>query len=162
MLGNDINIKNGSGNIGISVNDMSVGGSEITGSSGAVAIGATNKIYGSDVSTGVGIAIGRGNTSRGGGIAIGSFSTASGSSTVAIGLSATATGTTKMNLNNQIKVDTNNQVYIKDKDNVNEVCIQDAIAALGGLKFVKLTQSEYDQLATKDANTLYIITNVVS
>ena len=33
---------------------------------------------------------------------------------------------------------------------------------LGGLKFVKLTQSEYDQLATKDANTLYIITNVVS
>ena len=33
---------------------------------------------------------------------------------------------------------------------------------LGGLKLVKLTQSEYDQLATKDPDTLYIITNVVS
>ena len=34
--------------------------------------------------------------------------------------------------------------------------------ALGGLKLVKLTQAEYDALATKDANTLYIISNVVS
>ena len=33
---------------------------------------------------------------------------------------------------------------------------------LGGLKFVKLTQNEYDQLATKDPDTLYIISNVVS
>lgn len=33
---------------------------------------------------------------------------------------------------------------------------------LGGLKLVKLSQSEYDQLATKDPDTLYIITNVVS
>ncbi len=32
-----------------------------------------------------------------------------------------------------------------------------AVTALGGLKFVKLTQSEYDALQTKDANTLYII-----
>lgn len=34
--------------------------------------------------------------------------------------------------------------------------------ALGGLKLVKLTQNEYDQLATKDPDTLYIISNVVS
>lgn len=32
-----------------------------------------------------------------------------------------------------------------------------AVTALGGLKLVKLTQSEYDALQTKDANTLYII-----
>lgn len=30
---------------------------------------------------------------------------------------------------------------------------------LGGLKLVKLTQSEYDALATKDSNTLYVIVN---
>ena len=33
-----------------------------------------------------------------------------------------------------------------------------AITALGGLKLVQLSQSEYDSLATKDASTLYIIT----
>lgn len=30
---------------------------------------------------------------------------------------------------------------------------------LGGLKLVKLTQTEYDNLGTKDSNTLYVITN---
>ena len=30
---------------------------------------------------------------------------------------------------------------------------------LGGLKLVKLTQSEYDALSTKDSNTLYVIVN---
>ncbi len=32
-----------------------------------------------------------------------------------------------------------------------------AVTALGGMSLVKLTQQEYDALATKDANTLYII-----
>lgn len=32
-----------------------------------------------------------------------------------------------------------------------------AVTALGGLKLVKLNQSEYDALQTKDPNTLYII-----
>ena len=32
-----------------------------------------------------------------------------------------------------------------------------AVTALGGLKLVKLTQAQYDALATKDANTLFII-----
>lgn len=32
-----------------------------------------------------------------------------------------------------------------------------AVTALGGLKLVKLTQSEYDGLQAKDANTLYIV-----
>ena len=34
-----------------------------------------------------------------------------------------------------------------------------AVTALGGLKLVKLTQSAYDALQTKDANTLFIIVN---
>lgn len=34
-----------------------------------------------------------------------------------------------------------------------------AVTALGGLKLVKLSQSEYDALQTKDASTLYIIVN---
>ena len=34
-----------------------------------------------------------------------------------------------------------------------------AVTALGGLKLVKLTQSQYDALQTKDASTLYIIVN---
>ena len=33
------------------------------------------------------------------------------------------------------------------------------VTALGGLKLVKLTQSQYDALQTKDASTLYIIVN---
>ena len=34
-----------------------------------------------------------------------------------------------------------------------------AVTALGGLSLVKLTQAEYDVLATKDSNTLYVIVN---
>lgn len=98
-------------------------------------------------------------------IAIGSVANANGGNHVAIGYAVSATGTTKMNLNDQIKVDTNNQVYIKDKTNTTDVCIQDAIAALGGLKFVQCTQADYDALVqggTVDSSTIYFITNVVS
>ena len=37
--------------------------------------------------------------------------------------------------------------------------VKETRAALGGLKLVKLTQSEYDALATKDNSTLYVIVN---
>ena len=37
-----------------------------------------------------------------------------------------------------------------------------AVTALGGMSLVKLTQAQYDALATKDPNTLYIISNVVN
>ena len=37
--------------------------------------------------------------------------------------------------------------------------VKETRAALGGLKLVKLTQSEYDSLTTKDSQTLYIIVN---
>lgn len=59
--------------------------------------------------------------------------------------------------------------YVDDAiDNVkqtiedNELVTAQAFASinnrLGGLKFIKITQSDYDALATKDNNTLYIIT----
>ena len=34
-----------------------------------------------------------------------------------------------------------------------------AVTALGGLSLVKLTQTQYDNLSTKDSNTLYVIVN---
>lgn len=37
--------------------------------------------------------------------------------------------------------------------------VKETRAALGGLKLVKLTQSEYDSLSTKDNSTLYVIVN---
>lgn len=37
--------------------------------------------------------------------------------------------------------------------------VADFSDVLGGLKLVKLTQSEYDNLSTKDSNTLYVIVN---
>ena len=37
--------------------------------------------------------------------------------------------------------------------------VKETRAALGGLKLVKLTQSEYDSLTTKDNSILYVIVN---
>lgn len=117
---------------------------------------ASNSVLTGEYPIGIGHLI----TSRGNGaVAIGDTANANGNGYVAIGQRVNATGTTKMNLNNQIKVDTNNQVYIKDKTNTTDVCIQDAIAALGGLKLVKISQADYDNLATKDSSTLYIISD---
>lgn len=109
------------------------------------------------------IAIGHNATSRSDGdVTLGANTTASGGSSVAIGSGTTANGSDyKMNLNNQIKVTPTNQVYISNSANTSTYCVQEKIetteAALGGLKLVKLTQSEYDALATKDSNTLYVI-----
>ena len=65
---------------------------------------------------------------------------------------------------NAFEIRQNGDIYCSD--GTNDVKLQDTItataantAALGGLKLVKLTQSEYDALQTKDANTLYIIVN---
>ena len=61
---------------------------------------------------------------------------------------------------NAFEIRQNGDIYVND--GTNDVRLQDTILALGGLKLVKLTQNEYDQLATKDPDTLYIISNVVS
>lgn len=82
---------------------------------------------------------------------------------VAIGRDTEASGTTKTNINNQLTIDTSNQVYISNSANTSTYCLQEKIenteTALGGLKLVKLSQSEYDSLATKDNSTLYVIVN---
>lgn len=82
---------------------------------------------------------------------------------VAIGSYTVASGTTKTNINNQLTIDTSNQVYISNSANTSTYCLQEKIenteTALGGLKLVKLSQSEYDSLATKDNSTLYVIVN---
>ena len=83
---------------------------------------------------------------------------------LAIGYNANVSGTTKTNINNQLTIDTSNQVYISNSANTSTYCVQEKIetteAALGGLKLVKLTQSAYDALSPNyDSNTLYVIVN---
>lgn len=82
-------------------------------------------------------------------------STASGNTLFSVG-----NGTAANARHNAFEIRQNGDIYVND--GTNDVRLQDTILALGGLKLVKLSQSEYDQLATKDPDTLYIITNVVS
>ena len=75
---------------------------------------------------------------------------------------------------NAFEIRQNGDIYIADTNDTSTtnyyqkpmIKLQDTItataantAALGGLKLVKLTQSEYDALSTKDSNTLYVIVN---
>lgn len=75
---------------------------------------------------------------------------------------------------NALEVMFGGDIYIANTDDTSTanwyqkpmVRLQDTITAtaanttaLGGLSLVKLTQTEYDALATKDSNTLYIIIN---
>lgn len=73
-------------------------------------------------------------------------------------------GTSDSARHNAFEIRQNGDIYVND--GTNDVKLQDTITAtaanttaLGGLKLVKLTQSEYDALATKDDNTLYVIVN---
>ena len=79
------------------------------------------------------------------------------------------------NWHNAFEVRQNGDIYVPNTDDTSVtgdyayslypmVRLQDTITAtaanttaLGGLKLVKLSQSQYDALQTKDANTLYII-----
>ena len=99
------------------------------------------------------ISIGLSSVSKQGGISIGNYSDAYGESgfddyggisigfnsktqsrnAIAIGYNTVASGTTKTNINNQIKVDANNQVYIYNKDNTEMICIQDQLG--GGASY---------------------------
>ena len=174
--------------------DSSTGETRVEFAHGAISIGSSNKVFQN-------------------GIVIGKNSTAGASNSwnnIAIGSNVIASGSTKTNINNQIKVDANNQVYIYNKDNTEMICLQDQLGGggssytagdgiditndvisvtgkvdtsaitttitssstdaqvpsakavydqFGGLKLVKLTQSEYDALSTKDSQTLYVVTN---
>lgn len=68
---------------------------------------------------------------------------------------------------NAFEIKQNGDIYVPNTDDTSTanwyqkpmVRLQDTITALGGLKLVKLTQSEYDSLSTKDNSTLYVIVN---
>ena len=73
-------------------------------------------------------------------------------------------GTADNARHNAFEIRQNGDIYCSD--GTNDVKLQDTITAtaanttaLGGLKLVKLTQSEYDSLTTKDNSTLYVIVN---
>lgn len=71
------------------------------------------------------------------------------------------------NKHNAFEIKQNGDIYVPNTDDTSTanwyqkpmVRLQDTITALGGLKLVKLTQSEYDNLSTKDNSTLYVIVN---
>lgn len=73
-------------------------------------------------------------------------------------------GTSNNARHNAFEIRQNGDIYCSD--GTNDVKLQDTIAAtaanttaLGGLSLVKLTQSAYDALTTKDASTIYFIVN---
>lgn len=73
-------------------------------------------------------------------------------------------GTADNARHNAFEIRQNGDIYCSD--GTNDVKLQDTITAtaanttaLGGLSLVKLTQAQYDALATKDSNTLYVIVN---
>ena len=73
-------------------------------------------------------------------------------------------GTSTSARHNAFEIRQNGDIYCSD--GTNDVKLQDTITAtasnttaLGGLSLVKLTQAEYDALATKDNSTLYVIVN---
>ena len=52
---------------------------------------------------------------------------------LAIGYNANVSGTTKTNINNQLTIDTSNQVYIYNKDNTEMICLQDQLGGGGSI-----------------------------
>ena len=54
---------------------------------------------------------------------------------LAIGYNANVSGTTKTNINNQLTIDTSNQVYIYNKDNTEMICLQDQLGGGGGSSY---------------------------
>lgn len=107
---------------------------------------------------GNGIEVGYDNTNGYGSIGIGYGVKSLINESLAIGYNTVASGTTKTNINNQLTIDTSNQVYVYDKDNTAMVKLQDYMQ----YKIAKVTQAEYDALVqggTVDANTVYFITS---
>ena len=68
-------------------------------------------------------------------------------------------GTDENARHNAFEIRQNGDIYLNDGSKLQDTITATAAntTALGGLKLVKLTQSEYDALATKDSSTLYII-----
>lgn len=145
----DICIGNGAKGYNISHSGLICIGLSSVSKQGGISIGNYSEAYG------------EGGFEQYGGISIGFNSKTQSRNAIAIGYNTVASGTTKTNINNQLTIDTSNQVYISNSANTSTYCLQEKIenteSALGGLKLVKLTQSEYDALTTKDDNTVYFI-----
>ena len=106
---NSVSNANGAGSIGIGV--------ATTNSQ------EKNELFGSD-SIGIGRRFQITNNPYGA-IAIGRSAKVSVNKGLAIGYQTEASGTTQTNINNQLKIDTSNQIYIKNKENTEEICLQD-------------------------------------
>ena len=131
--------------------------------SAAIALGSDNTAKGKSVAIGRYI-----NTNIEGEIGVGIYNVSSSASTTfgdgGNTLFSVGNGTSNNARHNAFEIRQNGDIYCSD--GTNDVKLQDTITAtaanttaLGGLKLVKLTQSEYDSLSTKDNSTLYLIVN---
>ena len=70
-------------------------------------------------------------------------------------------GTSNSARHNAFEIRQNGDIYLNDGSKLQDTVSATAAntTALGGLSLVKLTQAEYDALATKDNSTLYVIVN---
>ena len=128
-----------------------------TGSSGSIGVGFQNTLSNSYSS-----AFGEGlKTYNRGELASGRYNNSvTGSTDAGKTLFSVGNGSSGNDRHNAFEIRQNGDIYVND--GTNDVRLQDTILALGGLKFVSLSQSEYDALPTKDSSTIYFITNVVS
>ena len=114
------------------------------GSTGAHIVGVFN-----EAKNGAECAVGKNNVSN------------TGSTTADKTLFSVGNGTANYARHNAFEIRQNGDIYLNDGSK-----LQDTVSAttanttaLGGLKLVKLSQSEYDSLSTKDNSTLYVIVN---
>ena len=114
------------------------------GSTGAHIVGVFN-----EAKNGAECAVGKNNVSN------------TGSTTADKTLFSVGNGTSNNARHNAFEIRQNGDIYLNDGSK-----LQDTVSAttanttaLGGLKLVKLSQSEYDSLVTKDNSTLYVIVN---
>ena len=145
------------------------GSSGIQGNSVGICFGTSSKkskIYGQNlVGIGYEITIGTDNYNTvNNSVAIGYSTTVKNSEAVAIGYNTVASGTTKTNINNQLKIDTSNQVYIYNKDNTEMICLQDNLGGGSSITVVQTTGTSTTDVMSQDAVTSAIptVTNQIT
>lgn len=115
----DICIGNGANGYNINHSGLICIGLSSVSKQGGISIGNYSEAYGES------------GFDQYGGISIGFNSKTQSRNAIAIGYNTVASGTTKTNINNQIKVDDSNQVYIYNKDNTEMICLQDQLGGGG-------------------------------
>lgn len=137
---------------------IAIGESASAGGSYSVALGA------STVATTGSLAFGwLANAARQNSVALGYNSYAGQSSSVALGFDSSTTRQGEVNIGSGNSQGYNNTKYrviggVHDPVDAHDAATKGYVDThLGGLSFVALTQTEYNNLGTKDPNTLYII-----